>query len=483
MWGALFKLLGADALVSIAKTGALLYLGGVTIWTVQANASGPNSILVKAYSMFVGGCGACTMVGNMFVISTYLGAEIYRRLATDFFQLGGLIFGLWMLLQGFKIINPFASGQMGPGVLGEMLKRGLYMLLIVTFLNGPSVTSGTGGGADPFYDWVMSPIRDLGLAASGTLMDVAETGFANGGSLATGAPAPGTPLASGRTCGSFSVMVAPSTNGFTSPSAGGGGTLTNDPGVQKFLCVVEKMQNTIGVGVVLGVKMMSIDLTSGVLLKLGMDPTSLGTMLLQALSGLILLLSYVFLMTRLVFALVDVLWKWFIAWIIGPLCMLAFATPATSGYGIKVVKLIAQASIMFLFLSGAMAVVGVMLSYLPIMLSEEGVQLRTLSDVYQSFQAEANKSVVLTVFDARYIYLIFVAWVGQALIARASPMSEALIDWRDGSEVGAELYSRTRGSASAVTGGVGGAAAGAAGKALGSAGGGVAKILSKFKGS
>lgn len=446
-------------------------------------------VLEMGYNMLVASCGACSLVGNLYVITTTLGAQVFHAISPDLLKLGYIIFGIWMLMQIGKIVNPFSGGEQGVRIMQEIFTRGLYMLFILFFLHVPSVSVGAGGQtADPFYDWILRPVRDAGIGVATKIMSTAEAQLANGGNFATAKPVSGTHLAKDAAgCGAFQAMAMVTSGGIGSASPG---TLTKlddkDKGVQDLICVIEKVQNTVAVGIMLGVRMASVDLKQIVNVAFS-GANDIGTLLLQVVSGLFLIIAYVFLLVRIVFALVDVVWRWAIAWLIAPFCLFAFAMPQTASYGIKLIKLIVQAAVMLVMLAFGIAVVAVMLSYIPQMMSDpaKGISLKTLDDVFNAFKAESGKSVILTVFDARFVYLIIIAWVGQALVGRAGPMSEALVDWRDAGDIGAELYGRSRGTAASVVGGVVGAGASAAGAAVtrgaGMASGGAAAIKSMFR--
>lgn len=454
-------------------------VGAGAIRGLYGQATKDGNIMSVAYQMLVSSCGSCSLLGNLYAILTYLGAAVFKAITPDLLKVGWLFFGVWMVMQVGKIANPFSSGEQGPRVFQEMFTRCMYLIPILFFLNAPSVSVGAGGTqADPFYDWIVAPIRDAGIDVAVKIMTLAEGNIANGGSFITAAPVPNTPMAkvgasatggTGNGCGAFQPMAVFANSGVSVGSANQLATFSGDSeAISKLLCIVEKMQNTMAIPVTIGVRMATIDLKSGFFASLGWGTSDFGTQLLSAASGILLIIAYVFLGVRIVYCLIDVIWRWSVAWLIAPFCLFAFAIPQMSSYGIKLIKLIAQAGVMLIILAFGVAVVGVLLSYVPQMLSDPaaGVSLKTLDDVYKAFQAEANKSVVLTVFDSRYIYLIVVAWAGQALVARAAPMSEALVDWRDAGDLGAELYGRTKSTVSSVVGTVSGAAVGAAGAAV-----------------
>jgi hypothetical protein len=203
-----------------------------------------------------------------------------------------------------------------------------------------------------------------------------------------------------------------------------------------MLCSLSRMNRMVGLGFLLGAKMAIFD-------KAGALPPTAQKLLVDSLSnadnnavqaggGWLLMMLYGLMTVMIVFYFVDTIVAGTILTVTAPFWIGALAFPGGVTFAARAFRFALHAVLTVTFVALAIALVAVLLSYTPSILSTAGKSMPDLSSVLDAV-ANRDPAMNLSLFDHRFLYLLITPVLGIGLMARASAHAGA---WAHGTETG-----------------------------------------------
>jgi hypothetical protein len=136
----------------------------------HADTTSPSSEAPSWVQNFATGCWACDVLNQIGNTGLSVADQIFQTLSGSLATLLGLIMAVWILIFAGRMFLPFGPGGQVGSAWNEGAKKLLHFALVLAFLQG----------SQAFWDYVFTPLLSSGMAIAGTIAGLNVTSTAVG---------------------------------------------------------------------------------------------------------------------------------------------------------------------------------------------------------------------------------------------------------------------------------------------------------------
>jgi hypothetical protein len=392
------RFLGAAAAVAVA-----LFLVG---WAGDARADviGDKSLEQYWAEMRSDNCALCEFSGRFIEITDAFARDTYDVLAPELVSFVTYVFLLYITIQGTKLLVPFGAGSPAD-IVWTIIKRSMLFFFCLAFMRTPEL----------YWDWVYEPA----IATAGRLSNSIITGISAlniHGDIGL--------EMEGSACGAFKSIY--SDQGLRVVS-----NKIDYTTVSEITCQIHKLQIVNTAGALIGIAMM----TDGT----GWVPslTAIGGMILQMLSGGLLVVMFGLAILLYPFFFIDLIFRLGFLSAMMPIFIAGFVFPSTRGWLKKAGDGILTSLMTLVSSSIVFGFTAVLLAHAPTVFRDaDGNRLSSMAELLKVIETE---NIPINFTDQAYIYLLVAAASSLTLSRKITSMVQTIFGFSDGPGMGRTL--------------------------------------------